>query len=111
MTQAKDTPLAVRRRLAKAKRLVKEGKVAIGNAAAATPGAVVVKSYVRHKARTLPEGERGVLVLQWSRPGVGFGEVTLFARDGRLVADTECMSDAFVLDVIGQALREREEVG
>ena len=75
------------------------------------PDAVNVHSYVRHEADQKPEDERGVLVFRWSRKGVGFGEITFTTRDGKLRADTECMSDKFVLEIIAQALLDREEVG
>jgi hypothetical protein len=48
------------------------------------------------------------LAVSLSRQGVGFGELTLTAKGGRLVADTETMGDEFCLDVVRQALRERE---
>jgi hypothetical protein len=88
----------------------KAGGVVISNDAARTGGkAVVVRAYTRHQPATFPRDERGVLVLQWSRPGVGFGEITLTARGGKLAADTEAMSDEFVLDVVRQALQERHK--
>lgn len=97
--------------LALAKQAAADGKIVIGNAAAATPGAVIVKSYVRYAAETFPEDERGVLELQWSRSGVGFGCLTLTTEAGRLRADTECMSVPFCLEIIRQALEERNEIG
>jgi hypothetical protein len=93
-----------------AKRLVAQGKMLIANEAASQPGSVHVRAYARHKPKSHPYDERGVLVLQWSRKGVGFGELTLTAKDGKLYADTEHMGDAFVLDILAQALREREEM-
>lgn len=101
----------VEKRLADAKKLAAEGKLVIANETAGKPDSVSVKAYVRHGARRRPEGERGVLVIQWSRTGKGFGELTLTAEGGRLVADTECMGDGFVLDILAQALRERKEIG
>ena len=98
--------------LAEAKRLIAAGRVVIANEAAKQGHrpSVHVKSYQRHKPKSHPYDERGVFVLQWSRPGYGFGEITLTAKDGRFVVDSEGMSDEFVLDVIAQALRERREL-
>ncbi len=96
-------------RLARAKTLAEQGKIEIGNDAARAPGSVVVKSYPRHGANRRPEGERGVIVFQWSRPGIGFGEILFTTKEGKLLADVEAMSDEFVLDVVRQALRERKE--
>ncbi len=97
--------------LAEARRLAAEGKVVITNDAAKRVGSVVVKAYARVQEALYPADERGVLEIQWSRPGVGFGCLTLTAEGGKLRADTECMGDEFVLDILRQALRERIEVG
>ena len=51
----------------------------------------------------------GGIVLNWSRKGIGFGQLTLTARAGKLVADVEAMSDEFCLDIFKQALKERIE--
>jgi hypothetical protein len=83
------------RRLARLTRWLRAGRVQIANPAYHRgPNAVIVHA--------CPDG----LVFAWSRPGVGFGELTLVARDARLVVDTEAMSDEFALTVILQAVQE-----
>lgn len=86
--------------LKRAKKLIAEGKVVIGNEAAkAGANEVVVR----------PGWRKGTIIFQWSRPGIGFGELIIRAgANGKLTADTEAMSDQFCLDVIAQALREKE---
>lgn len=82
-------------RLAEAKRLVTEGKVEIGNEAFHFgDNAVVTK------------GIQNGLIFQWSRRGVGFGELTMVVRDGQLHVDTECMGLDFTLDILRQALAD-----
>lgn len=49
--------------------------------------------------------ESGV-VFNWSRPGVGFGKITLWNEDGVLHIDTEEMDNEFCLDVLKQVLEE-----
>lgn len=67
-----------------------------------------VKAFMDSCPRAVAVGgsESAVLVFQWSRPGVGFGELVLLARDGKLVAATEHMGVDFCLDVLRQALEE-----
>lgn len=87
--------------LALAKKLVAAGKVEIGNAAALAGG---------HAVRVQAGFRKGVMVLQWSRPGIGFGELVLMVgKDGKLAADMEGMSIPFCLDVLRQALTEGKE--
>jgi hypothetical protein len=86
-------------RLEQAKRLIAEGKFEIGNEAANRGDHAVV-------VQACPNGG---LLFQWSRPGVGFGEIFIAAKDGSLRTDVEGMGDEFVLDVIRQALAERPE--
>lgn len=60
------------------------------------------------RVEAIPKG----LYFNWSMKGYGFGTLTLQAgEDGRLRADTECMSDETVLKILAQALREKVEVG
>lgn len=47
------------------------------------------------------------LVFSWSRTGVGFGQLSLCVKDGKLVVDDECMSEKFNLGIIEQAFQER----
>jgi hypothetical protein len=86
--------------LAEARRLAAEGKVEIRNDAAKAGGRAVV-AHAGHR--------KGVIVLEWSRPGVGFGALTLAVKDGRLVSDREAMGVQFCLDVLRQALEEGGE--
>jgi hypothetical protein len=46
------------------------------------------------------------LCFSWNRDGIGFGELTLVVRNGKLCTDREGMGLAFCLDVIRQALEE-----
>lgn len=88
-------------RLEHAKALLKTGQVVIGNEAIRHgPDAVVAQTGYR----------RGIIVLQWSRPGIGFGELTLKVRDGKLWSDREGMGLASCLDIIQQALMEGGEL-
>lgn len=87
----------IRVALAEVQRLVREGKVDIANDAARTcTRAVVAKAGYR----------KGVIIFQWSRPGIGFGELTFAVRNGKLFVDTECCSTAFCLDILRQAIDE-----
>lgn len=84
-------------RLNEVKQLVSDGKFEISNEAVKRgPHSVVVVA--------CPNG--GIL-FQWSRPGIGFGEIFIGVKDGALRTDVERMGDEFVLDVIRQALAER----
>lgn len=104
--QAQIEALMAERRLAQAKQAVAAGKFVIRNAAATVGGRAVRVRGFHHKTCA------GGLLIEWSRPGVGFGSLTLKPGvDGRLAADTERMDDEFCLDVLGQALAEREEIG
>lgn len=87
--------------LAAAKTAVEKGNVEIQNAAFSKgPNSVVVRGF------------DGGIEISWTRNGVGFGALTLAATaDGRLRADTETMSDKFCLEVLKQALAERDESG
>jgi hypothetical protein len=87
----------VSERLEEVKRLVGEGKLVIENDAASLGNEAVVVEVIA----------TGGLYVQWSRRGIGFGTLTLHAENGKLMADTECMSDEFILGVLAQALRER----
>lgn len=87
-------------RLEQAKELIKAGKFEIGNEAA-NAGSDKVRAIAGHRP--------GCIIFQWSRSGVGFGELTLAVRDGKLHVDTESMGDEFCLDVLAQALREVEK--
>jgi len=53
----------------------------------------------------------GGIGFQWTRPGVGFGELILLAKHGKLVVYAECMGEEFCLDVIKQAFEERGPCG
>ena len=57
------------------------------------------------KVAMTPDGLR----FYWTRKGIGFGGITLNENRERLVVDDECMSDDFCLDVIRQALKERNK--
>lgn len=94
-------------RLQQLKDDVGAGRFEIGNEAFHKGvGSVVAKSYRRHEAELHPDGEQGVLIIQWSRDGLGFGELTITTRDGKLVLDTECMKLSTVADIMLQALAE-----
>lgn len=72
--------------------------VAIANAAFHLGGDSVV-------AKTYNSAQGNVVIVQWHRAGVGFGELTFFENeDGDLRVDTESMSGGFCLDVLRQAL-------
>jgi hypothetical protein len=47
-----------------------------------------------------------VLIVQWNRDGVGFGELTFYVKDGKLHVDTESMGIDFCLDVMRQVFEE-----
>lgn len=98
-------------RLRQVQEAARTGNLVIGNAAVAQPGSVVATSHRRHNGELLPEGEQGALVLQWSRVGKGFGELTITTRGGKLVLDTECMSRETVRGIVLQALDEAIIVG
>lgn len=49
-----------------------------------------------------------MLVIQWSRPGKGFGELTIRTRGGKLAIDAECMHRDTVMDILAQAVREAD---
>ena len=38
----------------------------------------------------------GGIVIGWSADGIGFGELTITSKNGKLTADTEGMSNVFV---------------
>ena len=46
------------------------------------------------------------LVFEWSRNAIGFGQLTLTCKDGKLIVDNECMSPEFCADVVKQAIEE-----
>lgn len=48
------------------------------------------------------------IVFRWSRKGIGFGELTLRASNGKLYVDSEGMTDEFCLGVIKQAFEGRD---
>lgn len=88
-------------RLRQAKEIAAAGRIVIANEAAKRGGDAVTVYAGRHL---------GVLVFQWSRAGIGFGEIALIARDGKLALDNEYMSVDFCVGVIRQALEEAEVV-
>lgn len=99
-------------RLEQVKEAARTGNLVIANEAFHKgAGSVSAKLYRRHNAEVFPEGEQGVLIIQWSRAGKGFGELTITARDGKLVLDTECMSRETVKDIVLQAINEADIVG
>ena len=49
---------------------------------------------------------RNGIGFEWSRKGVGFGQLTLAMREGKFVVDTERMDPEFCAEVIAQAIRE-----
>ena len=79
----------------KARRLIAKGKVEVSNDAAKKGGRSVAVQPLKN----------GIL-FEWSRPGIGFGGLTLVVRDGKLRTDREGMSVQFCLDVLRQALDE-----
>ncbi len=42
--------------------------------------------------------------VQWSRGGIGFGEFSMFVRDGQIYLDSEAMSKAFIKDIMNQLI-------
>lgn len=89
-------------RLTQIKEAAAAGRVVLGNDAAKEGGrAVKVKAGYR----------LGTIVFQWSRPGIGFGELVLrVSKDGALEVDREEMGVEFCVDVIRQALQEAQDL-
>ena len=95
MTSGWWTRRRLRRVLAQAKVYIAAGHVTIGNPA-----------YHKGANAVHVSSCAGGLVFNWCRTGVGFGQLTIKAKNGQLVADTEAMGEAFAMDVIRQAFRE-----
>ena len=49
--------------------------------------------------------QSGAVVFTWSRPGMGFGQLTFGVRDGKPFIDTESMGSEFAMEVITRALQ------
>lgn len=62
----------------------------------ACPDSVAVQAGYRGKG----------LIFNWSRKGIGFGQLRIFMKDGQFYVDNECMSPEFCADVIKQAIQE-----
>lgn len=93
--------------LKKMKALVAEGKVEMGNEAV-DPERGVFDQRDTVVPVAFDNNKYGGVEFNWARRGVGFGQVVFAVSkaDGKLSVDMEGMSDTFVLDVVGQALRE-----
>jgi len=46
------------------------------------------------------ERNDGGFLVKWSKPHVGFGELSFFIKDGKLHCNTECMGRKFVKQVL-----------
>jgi hypothetical protein len=81
--------------LGEARRLVREGKVAISP---------TVPSEGELRFRAFKNG----IEIGWNRSGIGFGSLTLFVKDGAFRTDREGMNIDFCLDIVRQALEEED---
>jgi hypothetical protein len=43
-------------------------------------------------------GAEDAICVQWAKPGVGFGNLVFYFKDGVLRCDNECMSKEFIKD-------------
>lgn len=46
--------------------------------------------------------------IQWTREGVGFGELYFKIKDGKLVIRSECMSNDFIKEILGALVDSAE---
>ena len=54
-------------------------------------------------------GARNGFIIEWVCPNIGFGQLTLWAEDRKLHADTEGMGDDFVAAVFRELLNQMKE--
>lgn len=47
------------------------------------------------------------IVFNWSKKGVGFGQLGLYVKDNELIIDNEGMDTEFCLKIIEQSIREK----
>lgn len=52
---------------------------------------------------------KGGIVFNWTRKYVGFGQLTMTVKHGKLTVDAEGMDDEFCAQVVKQAIREARE--
>jgi len=51
------------------------------------------------------ESQPGI-IFNWGAKGVGFGQITIVSREGKLYIDDECMSKEFIKEMFGHFVDE-----
>ena len=46
--------------------------------------------------------------IQWGREEIGFGEITFYYKNGKLMCDNECMSKDFIKQILSDFVDEAE---
>lgn len=53
-------------------------------------------------------GAEDAICVQWSKPGVGFGNIVFYFKDGVLRCDNECMGKEFIKDRLCKMVDDAE---
>jgi len=48
--------------------------------------------------------------IAWSKKGVGFGDIRIYQKNGKLFIDTETMGKVFALTIMAEVIRKAKEV-